>query len=251
MKLIASWGSSGAGKTTVALGVAAALAKQNKDVLIISAESRTPSLPMFLPTTSGLTSKNSIAELLSRSEITEAQIKDRICKHPMNDHIYFMGTATGEIASITYGLPTREAVMNLIHLLQHSPFPYIIIDCDSNAMYDPMTLLALEWSNFAICTLTPDIKGFEFFKAQKAWLNSDTYKLEDFTCVLNPIHRTTSIVEARELFGKVNHTVPHSDYVREKMVAGEPLFHFRDNGGLEFERQMTILAHKIQEVSHG
>ena len=49
MYLISSWGSSGSGKTTVALALASAFAKRNADVLLLSAEMRTPLLPVLLP----------------------------------------------------------------------------------------------------------------------------------------------------------------------------------------------------------
>ena len=249
MHIIASWGSSGAGKSTVALALASAFSRIKKDVLVISTESRTPSLPVFLPSTQGLTARNSVAELLSKKEFDESQLKDRIIKHPKSDHIYFMGLVSGEIAALTYGPPTREAVINLLQILQQSPFQYIIVDCDSNPILDATTLIALEWANYGICTLTPDVKGYEFWKAQKAWLgNHDAFQIEGFTKILNGIDATIPELHANKLFGGVSYHLPRSNTVRDRFSAGELLVGKHPSGDSEFERKITQLASEIEEV---
>ena len=95
MFLIASWGSSGAGKTTLAIAVASALAQRKKDVLILSSEMRTPELPVLLPTVTGLTGNNSIGPILTTTELTEASLKDRMIRHPKSSHIFCMALMFG------------------------------------------------------------------------------------------------------------------------------------------------------------
>lgn len=250
MLFIASWGSSGAGKTTVALALAAALAKRKKDVLVLSTDSRTPSLPVFLPTVQGLSSRSSVAELLARSEITQGGLKDRILKHPKSDHIFFMGVASGEVATLTYGPPRREAVMNLLQLLQQAPFQYIIIDCDSNPVLDVTTLIALEWAQFGICTLSPDVKGYEYLKAQMGWLgNSDSFRVAEYVKVLSQIEPTTPVAEADALFGGIRYRLPRSHQVRDRFVAGELLLGFDQGPAITFECQIGLLADEIEEAN--
>ncbi|MEG1779551.1 MAG: ArsA-related P-loop ATPase [Oscillospiraceae bacterium] len=48
-KLIGIWGSSGSGKSTLALTLATQIAAAGKNVVIISTDPTTPSLPVFLP----------------------------------------------------------------------------------------------------------------------------------------------------------------------------------------------------------
>ena len=248
MFLVASWGSSGAGKTSVALALAAAMAKRHKDVLVLSTESRTPSLPVWMPTVSGLTDRNSVTELLSQTNITEASLKDRMCKHPHSNHIYFMGVGSGQIAALTYGPPKREAVMNLLNVLQQSPYDYIIIDCDSNPVLDVTTMIALEWAKFGICTLTADVKGYEYLKAQMAWLgNSETFRVEDFHHIINMETKTTPIAESKALFQNIRYQLPYSTAVRDKMTAGELLSGFHDMGGIELERQISLILDDLEE----
>lgn len=253
MYLIAGWGSSGSGKTTISLALAAAFAKKGKDVLVLSTDSRTPSLPVFLPGVKGLTSKNSVAELLTMTGVTEGQLKDRISRHPKSNHIFFMGVASGEISTLTYGPPKRESVMALLQLLRKTSFDYVIIDCDSNPVLDATTLIALEWADYGFCSLTPDIKGYEYLKSQLAWLgNRETFRVEKYTRILNFIEPATPVSEVQLLIKDIRFLLPTADRVREKMVAGEPLADFHQGTNIEFERQIRLLAEDIEEVkTHG
>ena len=249
MYLVASWGSSGAGKTAVSLAVAAALAKRNKEVLVLSTDSRTPSLPVFLPTVD-LGPNQSVAEMLTKSEVNEGQLKGRIHKHPKSDHIFFAGVASGENATLTYGPPRREALMSLLQVLQTSPFDVVLIDCDSNPVLDATSMIALEWAQFGICTLSPDVKGFEYIKAQMKWLqNSDTFRLDNFVKVLNMVHPTTPIDEAKNIVGDVQHVLPFALEVQEKMTAGDLLSNFQKMQAVEFERVINMITDALEEAT--
>lgn len=175
MRMIASWGSSGAGKTTVAMALAAAFAQKKKEVLVLSSEARTPALPVLLPMVKDIDGRNSIGPLLAAPEMTQAALKDRMIRHPKSSRIYCMGLASGETAAITYSPPLRSAAINLFHLLAQSPFSYVIVDCDSSPLYDQTTLAALEYAHTGLMILTPDVKGYEFQKAQLSWCPTATY----------------------------------------------------------------------------
>ena len=87
-----------------------------------------------------------------------------------------MGLVSGETAAFTYGPPTRSAAISLFQLLGQTPYDYVIVDCDSNPLYDQTTLAALEYAQLGLMPLTPDTKGYEFRKAQLGWLgNSDVF----------------------------------------------------------------------------
>lgn len=246
MRLIASWGSSGAGKTAVALALASALVKQKAEVLIIGADNRTPALPVYLPLTTALTGVNSLGSLLEKESITEANLKGRIHKHPKSEHLYCMGLISGELAGITYKPPLRAAVAGLMQLLQQSPFHYVIVDCDTNPIYDPLTLYALEQGDAVLRTTTPDVKGYECLKAQMAWLgNSDTFHLERHIKISNLVLPTTPAKDAAALFGGFDVSLPFASQVCEHFIAGELLTGFHSPIGIDFENRMTALAKRL------
>lgn len=248
MYMIASWGSSGAGKTTVALALAAAFAQMKRDVLVISSETRTPALPVMLPLVKDIDSRNSIGPLLAASSVAEASLKDRMIRHPKSSRIFVMGLASGEATAITYSTPTRAAALNLFQLLMQTPFAYVIVDCDSSPLYDQMTLAALEYAQSGLMIMTPDVKGYEFQKAQLSWLsNSDVFHLERFSKVASPTYPFSPMSEARALFGGFSSELPHSPEVAEKMMAGELLTGLSSGSGVLFERRIKQLAKTLEQ----
>ena len=253
MKIIASWGSSGAGKTAVALALAAQAVSRKKDTLVICAESRTPALPVYLPA-SNLSAQNSLGPVLESSDnFTESILKDKIHRHPGSDHLYFMGLVSGEIASITYKAPERRAVINLFHILEDSPFSYIIVDCDSNPICDSLTLYALEVADIVLRIVSPDVKGLEFQRAQLAWLgSSDVFRAERHIKIANGVGDTTPLKEASALFGGFDYVLPYAQEVNDKMAAGELLHGFHNSiKAIKFEDQMRRLAATAMEDING
>lgn len=247
MHMIASWGSSGAGKTAVALALASAFAERKQDVLILSSDTRTPALPVLLPMVKDIDSRNSIGPLLGSSELTEAALKEKLIRHPKSSHVFCMGLASGEVAAISYPPPVRNAAISLFHLLNATPFHYVIVDCDSSPLFDQTTLAALEYAHTGLMVLTPDIKGYEFQKAQMGWLgNNDAFHLDSFLKVASPVCSYTPMSEARALFGGFDYELPHSPEVAEKMMAGELLSGFANTPGVRFQQQIRKLADTIE-----
>lgn len=252
MKMITVWGSSGAGKSTLSLGIATELAARHNDVLLISTCGRTPALPVFLPTEKNITGQNSIGPLLVSKDITEGSLKDKIIKHPNSKRIFFMGYASGEATVLTYGQPQQESVSKLIHLLNDvTPFEYCIVDCDSKAEFDPLTTYAIENADFGISVVTPDVKGYEFYKAMSGWLaNSDSFHIENFTRIANLIYKHTPLSAAEDLFGGFAYKIPWARQVSEKFSSGELLSSFNTRDGNEFSRVMRLLCDDIEEVTN-
>lgn len=247
MNLITVWGSSGAGKTAVALSLAAALAKGREDVLVISNDTRTPSLPVYLPTCNTLTGANSIGGVLEQTTISESVLKDRIHRHPKSEHIYFMGYVSGEVAGMTYRLPQRDTVAGLLRQLQQSPFRYVIIDGDANPVYDPLTLWGLEHSTHVVRVVTPDVKGFEWQKAQLVWLgHNDMFCADKHILVASRITETAPLAAAQCAFGGFAFELPYAGQVGDKLAAGDLLCNFDMPTSIKYERQIALLCGRLK-----
>ncbi len=251
MKLIASWGSSGAGKTTMALAVAAELAQRRKDVLVMGMDTRTPMLPVYLPNAK-LTARNSLGAVFEQ-EVSEAALKDKMLQHPQNDRLYFMGLVSGEVAGITYRIPDRTAVQSLFNVLQQSPFSYCIVDC-GNPVMEPITLLALELADVVLRTTTPDVRGYESMKAKLRWLsnNEDTFRTERHLKILNPIFSFTPLMEMETLQGDPSIvTMPWSAQVAERQMAGRLLSRFDEPTAVRFAGKIKNIADRIEGDNYG
>lgn len=247
MRLIVTWGSSGAGKTTVSLALAAALAARHRDVLVLSSDTRTPALPVMLPTVKDLDERNSAGPLFTMEDISEAALKNRLVRHPRSSRIFCMGLASGEATSMRYGTPVRDSVIALFHLLHQTPFHYVIVDGDSFPLYDQTTLAAMEYANAALAVLTPDVKGYEFWKAQRSWLdNSDIFRIGRFIRLASPVFPYTPLSDARAVFGGFDYELPHAPEVAERMMAGELLSGFSTSAALRWEAQLRLLTDRIE-----
>lgn len=249
MRLTAVWGSSGGGKSTVALALAASFAHRKKDTLVIGMDSCTPSLPVYLPRSIGLTDNQSIGSLLEQKTIAESALKDRIHRHPKSDRLFFMGYVSGEAAPISYKPPERGAIASLMHLLQSTPFQHVILDCMANPVYDNFTLFALEAADTVVRVITPDVKGYEFQKAQLAWLdNSDVFHPERHVKVCNLAYPFSPLEEAGALNGGFDFSLPYAGQAAERMMAGELLSGFNELTAIQFENEIGRLANSIEEA---
>lgn len=251
MKLIASWGSSGSGKTTIALAVAAEIARRRKDVLVIGMDTRTPMLPVYLPNAK-LDRKNSLGAVFEQ-EISEAALKDKMIPHPQCDRLYFMGLASEELAGITYRIPDRASVQRLFDVFQQSPFSFCVIDCDSTPVLEPVTLLSLERADVVLRSITPDVRGYESMKAQLRWLgnSADTFRVGRHIPILDPVYPYTPVAEMKALEGTEPVVLPWAEQVTERQTAGQLLTRFDQPPAVKFERQIGALVNRIEEVCYG
>lgn len=220
----------------------------HKDTLILGSDACVPALTQYLPRNSSLTDRQSIGGLLENPTPLEAGLKDRIHRHPKTDHLYFMGHVSGELSPILYRPPERGTLAGLLQLLRLSPFMHVIVDCASNPVFDAVTLFALEHSDAVVRVLTPDIKGYEFQKAQLAWMeNGENFRTDRHLKVANPILEHTPVKEAEALFGAFDFSLPYTRQVAERTMAGELLSSMDSAPGLRFEHTVAALAARIDK----
>lgn len=251
MKLIASWGTHGAGKTTTALAVAAELVRRKREVLVIGADTTTPMLPVYLPNNKA-ERKNSMGTIFEQ-EIKESALKDKLLPHPKSDKLYFMGLVSGELSGITYKVPDRAAITALLDVLRHAPFDYVLIDCDSNPVFEPITLLALELADTVLRSVTPDVRGYEAMTAQLKWLsnNDNTYRLERHLKIYALAYPLSPLNEMEALAGKADYILPFAGQVAERQMAGQLLHGFDSQDGVRYEREIEKIVNRIEGDTGG
>lgn len=245
VKMIASWGNSGGGKSTTALALATCLAGKSKNAVIISSDAKAPALPIFLPTSNDIEINGSIGQILSSSDMAYSDLKGKIHLHPKSSRIGFAGFVSGE-NPLTYRAFERDNLISFIEILHNSPFEYIIFDCESNPIYDSLTLLALETADIILRVTTPDVRGFEFAKSQLAWLrHSDRFNTDCHIKIASSVRRTTPIDAVSATFGGFDYILPMSDEVYDKFCGGELLNGFHDFSGIAYEKEIERLTERV------
>lgn len=244
VNMIAVWGSNGSGKKTLSLALAAQLAGMRKNSVIISTDSSTPTLPVFLPNRH-ITSDGSLGELISRPVSDIGALKGYIHIHPSSDRIGFMGLASGE-TPISYSTFKRDIMISLLRVLNDSPFDYVIFYCQSNPVMDTLTQLALSTSEYPIRMITPDVRGIEFERAQKGWLKGiPEMRVDSQIRIISPILRLSPLAKVREVTGDSDYMLPFSDEIYSKALAGQLVSGCRDRFGIQYDKQVKRLAERI------
>lgn len=244
VKMIASWGSGGAGKGVVGLALAAQLADRGKNVVVVNAGRSTPVLPVFLPK-QHIPASGSLGELLSAPSVNYSSLKGHIHIHPDSNRIGFMGLVSGE-TPITYKAFQRDMLINLLHVLNDSPFHYVLFDCQENPVFDPLTQLALQTAEYALRILTPDVRGIEFEKAQKGWLSGIAdMRVDGQIRIINPVYPVSPLEDMLAASGSAEYVLPFSNEVYGRHVAGQLLRGHRDKYGIQFDKQISRLAERI------
>lgn len=244
VKMIAVWGSNGSGKKVISLALATKLAEHRKNVVVINTDSAMPALPVFLPRQQ-TGSEGSIGRLLATPFQSYNALKGYIHLHPESSHIGFMGIASGE-TPITYKAFTRDNMMSLLKVLNDSPFDYIIFSCISNPVLDSLTQLALQTAEYPIRIITPDVKGIEFEKSQTKWLRGiPGMRVDEQIRIINPVRTTSPIDEVVALSGAADYTLPFSEEIYGRSIAGKLLRGCGERYGIQVEKQMSQLAERI------
>lgn len=246
-KLISVYGSSGGGKSTVALALAHTLTKNKRNVILISADTQSPALPVWVPNQK-FTANNSLGRVLTASSVNKSVLKDKLIPHPQNKHLAFMGLTDGE-NPLSYDAFEREKIIALFTLLYELEFDFIIADCTSNAALDTLTITSMEMADHILRIITPDIKGIEFERAQKSWLQNGDFGWENSVRVLNMVRPITPTSEVINSSGSFKYTLPFSEGVLSKFSCGEVMNGFTDSEGVLFLREIALLAQEISEVS--
>jgi len=248
MNLIAVWGSSGSGKTTVSLALGAELARE-RSVLILSTDSRAPALPVYLPKDEvKLNRNNSLSGLLEHPEmISVDSLRGRLHLHSQSRQLAFAGYVSGELPGITSNAVLHDSAMTLLQMLPQVGFDTAIVDCDANAAYDGLTLAALEAAQTVLRISTPTIKDFEYQKAQLAWMQSNAaLKVDRHIKVANHSMPFSPLEDAKTLFGGFDFILPYADQVAERMMAGELLRDFYQRSAIDFSRQIKRLSERAK-----
>ena len=165
-KILAVMGSPGSGKTTTAVKLAAALAKQKKNVIVVFCDPFTPVVPTLLPPDA--VHDTSLGELLTVPGLTQADILNACVSVPGQEYISLLGYRGGE-SLMKYPKITRDKAVELFVSLRYLA-DYIILDCAAVFEADPASFVGIEIADRVLRLGTANLKGISYYQTHTPML---------------------------------------------------------------------------------
>lgn len=235
--LICVIGSAGSGKSTFAV----ALAHKLNNSLIVSYDLSSSTVKQFIP--SAPTDVPSIADVLGATTINEDTFRNKISAITKN--IAILGTTTKDTptSNVNISMPILESFFETVKGLG---FDNVIIDCKTDLTSDPIGLFGLETADVVYQTLTPDVKGFEWFETLKRWYVKRN--LNHNFCVVNMVHKYTPITEFKKLLGGLtSYVMPFSHEVHQKFTTADEFEKYSTTDGQHFNNQLHIISEVLAD----
>ena len=241
-KIITVWGNPGSGKSVFCCCLAKTLTAGKDKAIIISVDSATPMLPVWMPDRL-LETSSSIGTVLSSLEINTAVIAARVAVLKDYPFIGLMGYAPGENP---YSYPELKYDRIRLFLAEASRLvDYLILDCSSN-MLNFFTPTAIEAADLAVRIITPDLRGLSYLRAHQPLLTDAKFHYEDhltFAGLARPFH---ALDELDHLIGGFDGLLPYAKEIERCGTEGR-LFHVLGYCNQRYINALKLVQKKVTD----
>lgn len=210
-KLIAVFGTPGAGKTTTAIKLAYELCqKTKKSTIYISPDISVPAISMIFPRKKKI-HLYSLGSVIDKSEIFPEDLLQNMVCPDKQDNLGFLGYKAGENA-YTYALPTDEKAHELF-LAAKKVADYVVVDC-TREQHDILSEISLGYADYTAAIINPNLKSIAYFGSKP--ISDHTVKVMNITD--NDVFLPTK--EIAEHFGTIKFTLPYSRELKVQFFNG-------------------------------
>ena len=94
--------------------------------------------------------------------------------------------------------------------------------------------------------IPPEVKGLEFEKSQKSWMQGiEDIRFDRHIRIISPVHLFSPLDEMLSVSGEANHILPFSNEVYGKSISGQLIQGCKDRAGIEYDKQLKQLTERI------
>lgn len=197
---LAVMGSPASGKTITSIKIALELAKQKKNVIIVSLDTVCQTIPIV----SSMTHEISLGTLLTKMELTQSDILSACV--PVNEYVSVLGYKLGDNASLYPKIlpdKVKTFFVNLSHIAD-----YVIIDCMSNILADVSTIIALEMADIVLKLATADLKSISYFYTVDKMLVDKKFNQSRTVFAINNVHSFQDAGKIMQQLEREAHILP-------------------------------------------
>ena len=234
-RIVAVWGSTGSGKTTLSSQLALGLAEKKKDVIIVYTDIITPVIPVLMPE---LKEQKSMEHLWSNPDCSSDLILNS-CVITKSQHICLLGyKATENVFSQQDYV--KENVYKVYMELKDLA-DYVIVDCVSYFPYNMLSTVALEAADNVIRLSEATLKSYSYFDSNLSALVESKYDTDEHIRVLSKVKS----FQPKELAAtrlSTAYQLPYNEEIERMMLSGT-LLQTRIEGTYrkEMNKLLTVL----------
>lgn len=239
-KVIAVWGSPGAGKTVTAAALAWRYGGQRKlRTALVFCGSLAPMLPCAAEDAE-IIRRRSLGSICAARTVTRELAWENRCLLRGVDTIALYGFLRGEHAGNYPPLGARQAA-ELIGALR-GLYEVVVLDCASDAGNEPLTEAALREADEVVRLMSCELKSLSFYA-------SETVRLEERGIGTKRFLRVVSNVKDREraerMYRRAAFWLPYAEEVEQANLAGDLLRDMERKGSREYVQAIGRLAEEL------
>ena len=216
-RIIAVWGSPGAGKTTLSIKIAKELQAKKHSVAIILCNDETPALPILIP--NGKLERRSLGELLSQPHISQAEILRYSVPFGSHGNIGLLGYCIDD-NPMSYPEYSSASAHSLISALSRL-VDFILVDCSSDLVGSTLTLAALEDADVTLRVVNADLRSIVYMRSQQPLLADSRIHFDQQIVVLNSVLPEQDENAYAAIISKADYILPHCPAVEEQYETGK------------------------------
>lgn len=241
-RMLAVWGSPGCGKTTVSVKLAAYLARQGKDVVLLLCDMNTPMLPCICPP-GDFEVEHSLGSILAASHVTESLVRHNCITHKKYRHLAIIGMRKGE-NEYTYPPYDRTQAEELLQCLRGIA-PYVVVDCSSAIANDILSAIALLKSDAVLRMVNCDLKSISYLASQLPLLRESKWDAEKQYRVAANVFPNEASGHMEQVLGSVAFQIPHSGEVAAQVLEGNLLKELSLKDSRAFRKSLEAIAGEV------
>ena len=240
-KIIAIWGSPGAGRTTFAAKLVKTVYDTEKaKIICVFTDNQTPTLPVLFPNIKK-EDLPSVGALLSKTQFDKREMLKYLVTSKSMKNVGFLGYADGE-NRFTYPEFSKDKAKNLLDTIA-SVADYLIIDCGGD-LNEPLNYAAVNNADALLKLCAPTLKSVSYFSSQLPLYGDMVFKPDLYIAgiVATESEKYMPMSEAKQHFGNIKFAIPYCAELRQQFMEGRILDGISDK---KWNERMKKIAGKL------
>lgn len=239
-RMLAIWGSPGAGKSTTAVKLAWHYSRKEKQVALVFCDDQTPMLPC-ITREEELLRRCSLGSIFAARRVIPDLVEAKQCRVKGAEFLHLYGFLKGEHAGMYPPLGMRQASELLACL--YNRYDCVILDCSSDITHNLLSRMALEEADEVVRLLGCSLKSLSYYASQNSVLREMGIEERYFYRVVSNVKEEAL---AAKMYQKTAFELPYSEELNAQAQAGDLLREMEYKQSRTYLEHLTMLAGELE-----